>query len=513
VIKGKEAIMRQTVRRTIGCAIAVAVLSAPLIWGSQSISSSHASSPATSVETPVALPINAAPSNGFAEVAKAVTPAVVNISTVTVESVSEGRRVPDELRERMEEFFGGPGGPFGPRGFRGPQRPDSGEPREHRSSGQGSGVIVSSDGYILTNNHVIDRARTVTITLTDKREFRGKIVGADPKTDLAVVKIDAQNLPTVSWGDATQLQVGEYVLAVGNPFGLNSTVTLGIVSALGRGHIGITQYEDFIQTDAAINPGNSGGALVNTRGELVGINTAIFSQTGGYQGVGFAVPTSMSKPIYESLAKNGKVVRGFLGVSIQDLTQDLAKSFNLKDVKGALISDVKDEGPADQAGLKQGDIVRMYQGSPVEDAAALQRQVTKTVVGTKVTIRVIRDGHERDLTVTIGEQPDSTKIAKAEIGDTDYAFAGVAVQDLDRETAKELGVKRIIQGVVVTAVQPDSGAEKAGVMRGDVIREINRQSVKSVKDFEKVSSGLKKGENVLILIDRRGNVLFLSAKV
>ena len=498
--------MRQTVRRTIGCAIAVAVLSAPLIWGSQSIPSSHASSPATS-EAPVA---RAAPSNGFAEVAKAVTPAVVNISTVTVESVSEGRRVPDELRERMEEFFGGPGGPFGPRGFRGPQRPDSGE---HRSSGQGSGVIVSSDGYILTNNHVIDRARTVTITLTDKREFRGKIVGADPKTDLAVVKIDAQNLPTVSWGDATQLQVGEYVLAVGNPFGLNSTVTLGIVSALGRGHMGITQYEDFIQTDAAINPGNSGGALVNTRGELVGINTAIFSQTGGYQGVGFAVPTSMSKPIYESLVKNGKVVRGFLGVSIQDLTQDLAKSFDLKDAKGALVSDVKDEGPADQAGLKQGDIVRMYQGSPVEDAAALQRQVTKTVVGTKVTIRVIRDGRERDLTVTIGEQPDSTKIAKAETGDTDYAFAGVAVQDLDRETAKELGVKGTIQGVVVTAVEPDSGAEKAGVMRGDVIREINRQSVKSMKDFEKVSSGLKKGENVLILIDRRGNALFLSAKI
>jgi serine protease Do len=221
----------------------------------------------------------------------------------------------------------------------------------------------------------------------------------------------------------------------------------------------------------------------------------------------------MGKPIYASLIKNGKVVRGFLGVSIQDLTPDLAKSFDLKDAKGALISDVKDEGPADQAGLKQGDIVRMYQGSPVEDAAALQRQVTKTMVGTKVTIRVIRDGHERDLTVTIGEQPDSTKIAKAEIGDTDYAFAGVTVQDLDRETAKELGVKGTIQGVVVTGVEPDSGAEKAGVMWGDVIREINRQSVKSVKDFEKVSSGLKKGENVLILINRRGNALFLSARV
>ena len=503
--------MRQFVRQTIGSAIAVAALSALLIWGGQSLPTSHASSPAASTATPVALTMSPAPSNGFTEVAKAVTPAVVNITTVTVGKVSDSRGIPDEMRERMEEFFGGRGGPSGPRGFHGPQGP--GEPLEHRGGGQGSGVIVSPDGYILTNNHVIEGARTVTITLPDKREFTGKIVGADPKTDLAVVKIEGQSLPTVSWGDATKLQVGEYVLAVGNPFGLNSTVTLGIVSALGRGRMGITQYEDFIQTDAAINPGNSGGALVNTKGELVGINTAIFSQTGGYQGVGFAVPTSMSKPIYDSLVKNGKVVRGFLGVSIQDLSQDLAKSFGIKDAKGALVSDVKDESPAGQAGLKQGDIITTYQGLPVEDAVAFQRQVTKTAVGTKVTVRVIRDGHEKDLTVTVGEQPDTTKIAKAETGESDYVFAGVAVQDLDRDTAKELGIRGKGQGVLVTAVEPDSGAEKAGVMRGDVIREINRQPVKSVKDFEKVSSGLKKGENVLILIDRRGNALFLSAKV
>ena len=437
------------------------------------------------------------------------TPAVVNITTVLSEKASDGRNVPDELRERMEEFFGGPGGPFGPR--RGPQGP--GEPRGHRGGGQGSGVIVSADGYVLTNNHVIDGAQEVTVTLPDKREFKGKIVGADPKTDLAVVKIDGQNLPTVAWGDATKLQVGEYVLAVGNPFGLNSTVTLGIVSALGRGRMGITQYEDFIQTDAAINPGNSGGALVNTRGELVGINTAIFSQTGGYQGVGFAVPTSMGKPIYESLIKTGKVVRGYLGVGIQDLSQDLAKSFNVKQAKGALVSDVKEDSPADQAGLKQGDVITSYQGSPVEDAVALQRLVTRTAVGTKVPVTIVRDGHEKDLTVTIGEQPDTTKIAKAESPDGGYAFAGLAVQDLDRDTAKELGLKGKMQGVVVTGVEPDSGAEKAGLMAGDVIREINRQPVKSVKDFEKVSSAVKKGENVLILINRRGSSLFLTAKV
>lgn len=498
--------MAQVIQRTVGVAIGVAALVAVFLWGGHMPPASLASSPGPSAVA--VAPNPGLPVNGFADVAKAVTPAVVNITTVTVEKISDHRGMPDEWRERMEEFFGGP---FGPRGFRGPQ--DPGEPRGHRGGGQGSGVIVSPDGYVLTNNHVIDGAREVTVTLPDKREFKGRIVGADPKTDLAVVKIDGQNLPTVAWGDASTLRVGEYVLAVGNPFGLNSTVTLGIVSALGRGRMGITQYEDFIQTDAAINPGNSGGALVNTKGELVGINTAIFSQTGGYQGVGFAVPTTMSRPIYDSLVKNGKVVRGYLGVGIQDLTRDLATSFGLKDAKGALISEVREDSPADRAGLKQGDVVVAYQGAPIEDAVALQRSVTKTAVGTKATVQVLREGHEKELTVTIGEQEDAGKVAKAESGEKDYAFAGAAVQDLDREAAKELGIKGRVQGVVVTGVEPDSGAEKAGLLPGDVIREINRQPVKSVKEFEKVSSAVKKGENILILINRRGAALYLSARV
>jgi serine protease Do len=500
--------MRQFVQKALSVVISMAVLGAVLFVGSQSFVPSPASG--TPAATAVASPVAALPTNGFTEVAKAVTPAVVNITTIMTEKVADGRSMPDELRDRMEEFFGGPNGPFGPRGFRGPQTP---EPRGHRGGGQGSGVIVSPDGYVLTNNHVIDGAREVTVTLPDKREFQGKIVGTDPKTDLAVVKIEGQNLPAVAWGDASNLQVGEYVLAVGNPFGLNSTVTLGIVSALGRGRMGITQYEDFIQTDAAINPGNSGGALVNTKGELVGINTAIFSQSGGYQGVGFAVPTSMSKPVYESLIKTGKVVRGFLGIGIQDLNQDLAKSFGIKDAKGAIVSDVKEDGPADQGGVKQGDVIISYQGSPVEEAVALQRMVTRTPVGTKVPVKVMRDGHEKELTITIGEQPDTIKTAKAESGEKDYAFAGVAVQDLDKDQAKELGIKGKAQGVVVTSVEPDSGADRAGLLPGDVIREINRQPVKSVKEFEKVSSAVKKGDNVLILINRRGNALFLSAKV
>jgi serine protease Do len=387
------------------------------------------------------------------------------------------------------------------------------EPRERRGGGQGSGVIVSPDGYVLTNNHVIDGAKTVTITLPDKREFKGRIVGSDPKTDIAVIKIDGSNLPTIPWGDSSRLQVGEYVLAVGNPFGLNSTVTLGIVSALGRGRMGITQYEDFIQTDAAINPGNSGGPLVNTRGELVGLNTAIFSQSGGYQGVGFAVPTSMSRPIYESLVKTGKVVRGYLGIGIQDLNQDLAKSFDLKGSNGALVTELKEEGPAEKAGLKQGDVITAYQGTPIEDAVSLQRAVTRSAVGSKATVKVMRDGHEKEVSVTIGELPDTQQVAKVESGPSDQPLAGLAVQDLDRETAQELGLKGKLQGVVVTSVDPESEAERAGLMPGDVIREINRKPVTSMKDYDRVASDLKKGESMLVLINRRGASLYLSAKV
>ncbi|MER3423610.1 MAG: serine protease [Nitrospiraceae bacterium] len=421
----------------------------------------------------------------------------------------EGREWRDPF-EQFEEFFNFPR-KFGPR-----HRPFDREPFERgpREGGMGSGVIVSPDGYIITNNHVVEGAKEVQVTLPDKREFKGKVVGTDPKTDLAVVKIDGRDLPYVPWGDSSKLQVGEYVLAVGNPFGLNSTVTLGIVSALGRGRMGITQYEDFIQTDAAINPGNSGGALVNTKGELVGINTAIFSHTGGYQGIGFAVPTSMAKPVYESLVKEGKVVRGYLGVAIQDLTQDLAKSFGLKDAKGVLISDVTVDSPADESGLKQGDVIIEYQGEKVDDPAMLQRLVTRTPVGTKVTIKVLRDGHEKELTVKIGEMPETIKTAKADQeGEAEHALTGIEVQTLDRKAAQELGLNEKTKGVVVTRVERDSPAEEAGIREGDVILEINRHEVRSVKDFEKITADLKKDQNVLLRINRRGAALYVSVKV
>ena len=410
------------------------------------------------------------------------------------------------LRDPMDEFFRSPFGPFGPFGPQGPM-----PPHEPHGGGMGSGVIVSPDGHIITNNHVVDGANELTVTLPDKREFKGKIVGTDPKTDLAVIKIDASNLPHVRWGDSSKLQVGEYVLAVGNPFGLNSTVTLGIVSALGRGHMGITQYEDFIQTDAAINPGNSGGALINTAGELVGINTAIVSQTGGYQGVGFAVPANMAKPVFESLVKTGKVVRGYLGVAIQDLTQDLAKSFGLKQAKGALVSSVAEDSPAQRAGLKQGDVIVAYQGKPVEDAAALQREVTHTPVNTKATLKIVRDGREQEVTVTIGEQAETVKVAGADFS-TENALAGVEVQSLDLQAARELGLHGKVQGIVVVNVEPDSLADRAGLAQGDIIKEINRQPIKSVRDYEKIVSNLKKDESVLLLINRSGASLFITVK-
>ncbi|MDP9132081.1 MAG: DegQ family serine endoprotease [Nitrospirota bacterium] len=479
----------------------IAVLGATLVWSYASLTTSHASNPSPVAESPQAVTTGLLPAAGFTDVAKSVTPAVVNITTTAAEQVSDSTHP----RGRTEDFFGSPSAPrrFGP----------PVEPRERRGGGQGSGVIVTPDGYILTNNHVIDGAKTVTVTLPDKREFKGRIVGSDPKSDIAVIKIDGRQLPAIPWGDSSRLQVGEYVLAVGNPFGLSSSVTLGIVSALGRGRMGITQYEDFIQTDAAINPGNSGGALVNTRGELIGINTAIFSQSGGYQGVGFAVPTSMSKPIYESLVKTGKVVRGYLGIGIQDLNQDLAKSFDLKGNNGAIVTDLKEDGPAEKAGLKQGDVITSFQGAPIEDSVTLQRAVTRSAVGSTVTVKIMRDGREKDLSVAIGEVPDNQQVAKRETGSSDQPLAGLAVQELDRETAQELGFKGKLQGVVVTNVDPESEAEQAGLMPGDIIREINRKPVASMKDYDRVASDLKKGQNVLVLINRRGASLYLSAKV
>ncbi|HBP86262.1 MAG TPA: hypothetical protein DD706_01030, partial [Nitrospiraceae bacterium] len=400
----------------------------------------HSQAEISSSSTPASIdsPLNMG-KGGFADIAQAVTPAVVNITVRKEAPVPMSGMPSDPLRE----FFGIPGMPEMP-GM--PNR--RGGPPAPEGQGAGSGVIISSDGYVLTNDHVVDGAKEITVTLPDNREFTGNVVGLDPQTDLAVIKIDGKDLPYVPWGNSGELRVGEYVLAVGNPFGLNSTVTLGIVSALGRGGMGITQYEDFIQTDAAINPGNSGGALVNTRGQLVGINTAIFSQSGGYQGVGFAVPTNLAKPVYDSLVKTGKVVRGFLGVGIQAVTTDLADSFQLNQSKGALVTNVVPGSPADEAGIKRGDVIVEYQGKPVLDPRNLQHHVIRTTVGSEITMVMIRDGQKHNLKAKIREQDKPVQVAQVGQVEKEGPLAGVAVQNLNPGMAEQLGVEENVNGVV-----------------------------------------------------------------
>ena len=456
-----------------------------------------------------------APKENFVGIVKAVTPAVVNISTTRVVKAPGG---PGGGNEQMAPFMDDPFFRqfFGEEFFRRFQIP-----RERRENSLGSGVIVSNDGYIVTNNHVIAKADEIKVLLNDRREFIGKVVGTDPKTDLAVIKISAKDLPVVPWGDSDKLEVGEYVLAIGNPFALNSTVTLGIVSAVGRANVGIADYEDFIQTDAAINPGNSGGAMVNVRGELVGINTAIFSRSGGYMGIGFAVPANMTRSVMDSLVKTGKVTRGWLGVSIQEISQSLAKQFNLTDTKGALVSEVIPDSPAAQAGLKSGDVVISLDGKRVDSPAILRNMVAQTPVGKTVKLEMLRDGKKQTFNVKITEQPKEVAQAdgeetlqggEGETGTGKAALAGLEVRNLTPEIARQLGLPAGTNGVVVTGVAPDSAAAAAGVEPGDVILEINRQPVRSVADLKKLSGKLSKKEGALLLINRRGGKLFLAIK-
>jgi serine protease Do len=438
----------------------------------------------------------------FVEVSKLVTPAVVNISTTRLVKGEEG----SPLGPFFEDpFF---------RRFFGDELPQRRAPRQHKEQSLGSGVIVDPKGYIVTNNHVISKAEEIKVVLADRREFKGKLIGSDPKSDIAVVKIEGKDLPTVSWADSTKIKVGEYVLAVGNPFGLNQTVTMGIISAVGRANVGIADYEDFIQTDAAINPGNSGGALVNIRGELIGINTAIFSRSGGYMGIGFAVPSAMARTVMDSLIKKGKVVRGWLGISIQEVTPDLAKEFGLSDAKGVLVAEVLPKSPAERAGLKRGDVILALDGHLVENAGQVRNQVAALAVGEKIRVKVFRDKQEKEIEVRIGEQPKEVTEGEGdqeeEGGETSSALSGLEVRNLTSDIIAELGLPKNQKGVVVESVEPGSSPEEAGLRRGDVIVEINRKQTNSTREYERIVASLRKDRTVLLLVNRQGRSLFLT---
>jgi serine protease Do len=436
-------------------------------------------------------PVLPAASTPWVAVAKADTPAVVNISTTQV--------VKNPMA--LGEDNGGAGDPF-PQFF----RHFFGEmPRTFRTHSLGSGFIIRQDGYVVTNDHVVDNATEVTVKLSDGRQFPAKVIGRDKKTDLALLKINATGLPVLSFGDSDQLQVGEAVMAIGNPFGLEGTVTTGIVSAKGR-VIGEGPYDNFIQTDASINPGNSGGPLVNAAGQVVGIDTAIFSQSGGSVGIGFAIPIDLAKEILPQLEAKGHVTRGWLGVSIQSITPDLAKAFHLQKEQGALVAQVLPDSPAAKARLRAGDVIVAYDGHPIARSSDLPRLVAATPIGQTATIQVLREGKPLTLSVQIAELPEPQQLAAA--GSAREAL-GLTVQPMTPVLAQELGVKDKT-GVVVARVHEGSPSAEAGLQPGDVIVEANGQPVKTVADLRRALAAQKPGEPTLLRLHRKDASLFVA---
>ncbi|MCX6926132.1 MAG: DegQ family serine endoprotease [Verrucomicrobia bacterium] len=490
---------RFTMRTAVLSALSVliALQAAPLAKASSGAAKTNAAPRLSIQETPISRDLRAATS--VAPVVKKVAPSVVNIySTVTV------REQPNPLRRFFGEQFGG-----------------QAEPRTRKEQGLGSGVIVSSDGYILTASHVVDGADKVKVGLASgEKEFDAKIVGTDPATDTAVLKVDGKNLPAVTLADSDKLEVGDVVLAIGNPFGVGQTVTMGIISALGRGGFGINNYENFIQTDAAINLGNSGGPLVDAEGRLVGINTWIISRTGGSQGLGFAVPINMARYAMERLISDGKVTRGYLGLILQpDMTLELAKQFNLPNMNGALVTTVEPDSPAGKAGVKEADFITEFNGQKIKDMRQFRLLVSQTTPGKKVTLKVLREGKEKTLTATLGEMPKEglARSGQGQPGErgeskTD-ALEGVEVTDLDAQARREADVPSSIRGVLVANVDQNSNAADAGLRPGDVITEINRQPVRTAEEAV-ASSEKAKGDRILLRVWRggegRSGMLYLS---
>jgi len=443
--------------------------------------------------------------NSFAPIVKQVLPEVVSISTTKVvktpagfsQEMPQGMPMDPMFRQFFGDNFGGQ--------FNMPQGP-----QEERERGLGSGVIVSPEGYVLTNNHVVSGATDILVTTSDKHQYKGRVVGTDPRTDLALLKVDATNLPAITFADSAKVQVGDYALAIGDPFGVGETVTMGIVSAKGRTNLGIEDLEDFIQTDAPINPGNSGGALVNDRGELIGINTAILSHgSGGNEGVGFAIPANLARNVMEQIVKNGKVTRAYMGVYIQGVSPELAKAFGEAAPGGALVGDVEPGSPGEKGGLKKGDIIVALNGTPVTDSNQLRMSIAMMAPGSTANLKVWRDGSERDLAVKLGEMPGEKEQASARPENSQGALEGVTVGNVTDQAAQQLGLPADTKGVVVTGISPSSPVADSGLQEGDIIQEVNHQTVANVKDFDRAIQ--RAGKNPLLLVNRQGHTLFIAA--
>jgi serine protease Do len=478
----------------------VALLGGAAAW----VASSSAFEKSPGKRPSVSISVNNSPlaretklTSSFAPVTKRVAPTVVNVfTTKTVRNQMPG----------ITPFFDDPffrrffGQPFGDNGGRR-------APQTFKERSLGSGVIVTKDGYILTNNHVVDGADEIKVALAkDKKQYTAKVVGRDPRTDIAVLKIDAKDAPFITFADSDQIEVGDIVLALGNPFGIGQTVTMGIVSATGRGGMGIEDYEDFIQTDAAINPGNSGGALVDAEGRLIGINTAILSRTGGSQGVGFAIPANLVRSVMDQIIEKGKVERGILGVRIQDATPELARQFNVpENTSGALIGEVTEKSAAAEAGLKIGDLIVDLNGTPVKDSRNLKLMVGRLAPGDKVAVKVLRDGKEKTFTVTLKEMPEE-KLASADKGsdgnDSD-ALNGVAVGEIDSAARRQFNIPDRVNGALITDVDQNSASYDAGLRPGDVIQEIDRKRVSSADEAVEASKHVQTRE-VLVRIWSQG---------
>ena len=450
--------------------------------------------PAPTIKT--ATRSEAAAGRGYSAVVKRVVPAVVNISSSKVV-----KQTAMEMPEGADPFF---------RQFFGDQGRQFQAPRQRNEKALGSGVIISPQGYVLTNNHVVDGATEVTVTLHDKREFKARVVGTDPRTDIAVLKIEGSNFPVLTLADSSKVEVGDIVLAIGNPFGVGQTVTAGIVSATGRGNLGIEQVEDFIQTDAPINPGNSGGALVDDEGHLIGINTAILAgNSGGNQGIGFAVPINMARHDMDEILAHGKVQHGYLGILPQDVTPALAKAFHAE-TNGALVGEITPDSPAAHSSLKQGDIIVAVNGQPIADAGQLRMRIGMLDPNQIAVLKVLRNGTTQEVSITLGEYPSKEERASVEKSSSDSSLEGVNVESLTPETAQELKLPATTKGVVVSEVDPGSHAADSGLRSGDVIQQINHQSVTNMREYTQAVSASKKSDTVLLLVNRGGNTLFLA---